>query len=186
LPDGHRLPAQPQETTRRHFVAALEKAHSQQLRRFLSMRLRNAVADVPDLVQEIYLRLLRLKDYEAVRNPQAYLYTIASHVLHQYTLRRAAAPETMDPLEVVNALQTTAHPDPAEEADIEQRIEQLGHALEAHSPRAYAVLLMYRCEGLTFREIGERLGVSPVMARKYLVRALKFCDQHLDREQGRS
>lgn len=128
------------------------------------------------------MRLLRLKDHEAIRNPQAYLYTIASHVLHQYTLRRAAAPITMDPLDVVNALQSTTASDPAEEADLEQRIEQLGRALEWHSPRAYAVLIMYRCEGLTLKAIGQRLSISDVMARKYLLRALKFCDQQLDRE----
>lgn len=165
--------------TRRSFVAAIEKAHSVELRRFLVARLRDR-ADLPDLVQEIYLRVLRLKDHEAIRNPQAYLYTIASHVLHQYTLRRAAAPQNMDPLEVVNALQSVTAADPAEETDIEQRIEMLGRALEHHSPRAYAVLIMYRCEGLTLKEIGERLGVSSVMARKYLMIAIKYCHQHLD------
>ncbi len=170
------MPAQ----TRQQFVTAIEKAHGRELRRFLCARLRNAAADVPDLIQEVYLRVLRLKDYEAIRNPQAYLYTIASHVLHQYALRRASAPATMDPLDVVNALQSTTAVDPAEEADIERRIEQLGRDLEAFSPRAYAVLLMYRCEGLTFKQIGARLGVSDVMARKYLARAIKYCDQHMD------
>ena len=86
----------------------------------------------------------------------------------------------MDPLEVVSALQSSTAPDPAEEADIEQRMEQLGQALETHSPRAYAVLMMYRCEGLTLKQIGLRLGVSDVMARKYLMRAIKYCDQHLE------
>jgi len=160
--------------TKQHFLASIEKAHSSQLRRFLSARLRNAAADVPDLVQEIYLRVLRLKDHEAIRNPQAYLYTIAAHVLHQYTLRRAVEPATME---------ASLAPDPAEEADIEQRIEAMERALEAHSPRAYAVLVMYRCEGLTLKQIGERLGVSDVMARKYLERAMKYCDQFLDRDQ---
>lgn len=169
--------------TKQHFLASIEKAHSSQLRRFLSARLRNAAADVPDLVQEIYLRVLRLKDHEAIRNPQAYLYTIATHVLHQYTLRRAVEPTTMDPLNVVDGLETSLAPDPAEEADIEQRIEAMERALEAHSPRAYAVLVMYRCEGLTLKQIGERLGVSDVMARKYLERAMKYCDQFLDRDQ---
>ena len=165
--------------TKRSFVAAIEKAHSVELRRFLVARLRNR-ADLPDLVQEIYLRVLRLKDHEAIRNPQAYLYTIASHVLHQYTLRCTAAPQTMDPLEVVNALQSATAADPAEEADIEQRMEILGRALEDYSPRAHAVLMMYRCEGLTLKEIGGRLGVSSVMARKYLMSAIKYCHQHLD------
>ncbi len=170
--------------SRKHFVASLEKAHSRQLRRFLSARLRNRSADIPDLVQEIYLRILRLKDHEAIRNPQAYLYTIASHVLHQYTLRRSAAPETMVPLDVVNSLQeSSGADDPSEQADIEQRIEALGRSLEAYSPRAYAALLMYRCEGLTLKQIGERLRVSSVMAHKYLARALKYCDQHMDEHQ---
>jgi RNA polymerase sigma-70 factor (ECF subfamily) len=157
----------------------LEKAHSVELRRFLSARLRNT-ADLPDLVQEIYLRVLRLKNHEAIRNPQAYLYTIASHVLHQYTLRRAVTQESMDPLDVVNALHCSAADDPSEEVDIEQRVESLGRALEEHSPRAYAVFIMYRCEGLTLKQIGERLGVSSVMARKYLIRAIRYCDQHLE------
>lgn len=164
---------------KRKFLTRVEKAHSLELRRFLSLRLRNP-ADVQDLVQEVYLRLLRLKDHEAIRNPQAYLYTIASHVLHQDALRRASAPETIDPLDVVNAVRSEGPDDPAEEADVERRLEGLALALEAHSPRAYAVLVMYRCEGLTLKQIGQRLGVSSVMARKYLVRAIKFCDQHLD------
>lgn len=168
--------------TKQHFLASIEKAHSPQLRRFLSARLRNASADVPDLVQEIYLRILRLKDHEAIRNPQAYLFTIASHVVHQYTLRRAVEPATMDPLNVVDGLETSSAPDPAEEADVEQRLEAMERALEIHSPRAYAVLVMYRCEGLTLKQIGERLGVSNVMARKYLERAIKYCDQFLDRD----
>jgi hypothetical protein len=39
--------------------------------------------------QEVYLRLLRVEDHETIRNPQAYLYTIANHVLYQHTLRNA-------------------------------------------------------------------------------------------------
>lgn len=33
--------------------------------------MRNAAADVPDLVQEVFLRLLRLDNHEAIRNTQA-------------------------------------------------------------------------------------------------------------------
>jgi RNA polymerase sigma factor (sigma-70 family) len=173
---------------KRNFFDAIEKAHSSELRRFLATRLRNP-ADVQDLIQEIYLRVLRLKDHETIRNPQAYLYTIAKHVLYQYGLRRAAAPVTMDPLHVVNALQSTIGDDPADEVDIERRIEALERSLAKESPRAYAVFIMYRCEGLTLKQIGERLGVSSVMARKYLARAIKHCDQHLadeDKEQTSS
>ena len=56
------------------FVAELEKSHGSALRRYLAARMRNAAADVPDLVQEVFLRLLRLDNHEAIRNSQAYLY----------------------------------------------------------------------------------------------------------------
>ncbi|MBL8266666.1 RNA polymerase sigma factor [Steroidobacter sp.] len=168
----------------RSFVTAIEQAYSTRLRRFIASRLGRGRADLPDLIQEIYLRLLRIKDYEAIRNPQAYLFTVATHVLHQYRLRRLQTHEVIDPLRLVDDahdyLQVELAPDPADELDIEQRLEELGEELMRVSPRAYAALVMYRCEGMTLVEIGEQLGVSHVMVRKYLSRAIAFCDARLD------
>jgi len=167
---------------RHSFMTAIEKSHGRQLRRFLTARMRQA-ADVPDLIQEIFLRLLRIKDHEAIRNPQAYLYTIASHVLHQYTLERSAAPETMDPFEIASRLQSESARDPAREIEMEEQIERFGRALEQLSPRSYATLILYRCDGLSLDQIATRLGVSRPMVRKYLARAIAFCDRHLEQEK---
>jgi RNA polymerase sigma factor (sigma-70 family) len=174
--------------SKRSFMVAIEKAHGRQLRRFLSVRMRGAAADVPDVVQEIFLRLLRIRNHEAIRNPQAYLYTVASHVLHQYTLQRSAHPASMDPLVIAAECELAdVAADPADEVEVGQRLEEIGRALRQLSPRAYATLVMYRCEGLTLAEIGARLGVSHVMVRKYLARAVAYCDQHLEEmEEGRS
>lgn len=169
-------------TSRHSFMAAMEKSHGRQLRRFLAARMRQA-ADVPDLVQEIFLRLLRIKDPGAIRNPQAYLYTVASHVLQQYTLERSAAPESMDPYEVASRLQSEPVRDPAHELEIEEQIEKFARALEQLSPRSYATLILYRCDGLSLDEIAARLGVSRPMVRKYLARAIAFCDRHVEQEK---
>jgi DNA-directed RNA polymerase specialized sigma24 family protein len=72
--------------SKRSFLTALEQSHGRELRRFLSSRLPRGSADVADLTQETFLRLLRIKDHEAIRNPQAYLFTVASHVVHQHAL----------------------------------------------------------------------------------------------------
>lgn len=171
--------------SKRSFVSGIEKTHGRQLRRFLSARMRHAAADVPDLVQEVFLRLLRIENHESIRNPQAYLYTIAMHVLHQYTLRRSTRPAAIGPADIVSDLDSFIANDPAEEVELEQRFEELGRALQELSPRAYVTLLMYRCEGATLEQIGERLGVTRVMAKKYLVKALTYCQQHLEeQEQG--
>lgn len=160
-------------------MVAIERSHGRQLRRYLSSRMRQAT-DVPDLVQEVFVRLLRIKDHTAIRNPQAYLYTVASHVLHQYMLERSGAPAAMDPFEVATRAESDLVPDPAYQLELVDRVEKFGRALEQLSPRSHAALIMYRCDGLSLDEIAARLGVSRPMVRKYLARAIAFCDRQLD------
>ena len=167
------------------FVAALARTHGSRLRRFLELKLHGTSADASDLVQDVYLRLLRMPRHETIRNPQAYLITIAGHVIHQHLLGEAGKAETLDPLRhahddsVETHVQNDVAPDPAEEIEVAERLERVRRELTEVSPRAYATLIMYRCEGMTLMEIGERLGVSHVMVRKYLSRAIAYCDQRL-------
>ena len=163
----------------KQFVSALERTYGRSLRRYLATRMRHSRPDVPDLVQEVYLRLLRIPDHETIRNAQAYLFTIASHVLHQYALRQSVVERSTDPTDIVSEVAASLDTDPAETAQLEQRFEHLGRGLEQLSPRAYATLLMCRCEGATFDEIGRRLGVSTRMAKKYMAKALSYCQQRL-------
>src|SRR5580700_6349316 len=48
------------------------------LQAFFYRRLR-AKVDAADLVQEVYLRMLRVSDPEAIRSPEAYLFTVAAN-----------------------------------------------------------------------------------------------------------
>lgn len=167
---------------RRGFLTDLERQHGRALRRFLSARLRHAGADVSDVFQDIFLRLLRMKDHESIRNPQAYLYTVASHVLQQHSMRRSADPVTGGFDQAAAGAPADTALDPAEQAELQEIIGNFGRALENLSPRAYATLVMYRCEGMTLEEIGRRLGVSRPMARKYLLRAVAFSDQYFEQQ----
>ena len=53
------------------------------------------------------------------------------------------------------------------------------HLLKGLSPKARATLIMHRRDGLTLEQIGEALGVSRPMAKKYLAQALVRCRQAL-------
>jgi RNA polymerase sigma-70 factor (ECF subfamily) len=161
------------------FLVAMEQSHGCRLRRFLSARVRNAAADTPDLMQEIYLRLLRLNDHDAVRNPQAYLFTIANHVLHQHTLRASGALDAVALMDVAPWLQATPETDPVAQIEMEQDIQELERSLLELSPKAHLTLILSRCEGMTLAQIGARLGVSRAMAAKYLAKALRHVRQRL-------
>lgn len=161
------------------FVTELEKTHGYALRRYLAARMRNAAADVPDLVQEVFLRMLRLDNHEAIRNSQAYLYTVASHVLHQHALRRATTGEAAAATDFTLAL-ARSDSDPALQLEAEQQFEQLGVRLKQFSPKAYATFILHRCHGLPLKEISEKIGASYSMTKKYLSKALKFIETELE------
>jgi len=165
---------------RQAFLTAMERSHGRSLRRFLARRAGARRGEVPDLVQEVFLRLLRVEDHEAIRNPQAYLYTIANHVLHQHALRHAASIDVARLADIFPQHETIDELDPEVLLATEQRFEALGNALEAYSPRAYLTLILHRCDGVPLREIAPRLGVSYTMVKRYLAQALAFCQRSLD------
>jgi RNA polymerase sigma factor (sigma-70 family) len=169
------------ESERSSFVAAVAGRYGRQLRRYLTSRLRRA-GDAPDLAQEVYLRLLRIERHELIRNPEAYVLTIANNLLHEHALRQAAAPPITD-IDAAFAELQASEPDPADQADAQQRIRELERALERLSPKAQAALLLHRRDGYSLEEIGARLGVSRAMAKKYLAKSLAHCRMWLGHER---
>lgn len=162
-------------------VAGLVASHGQQLRRFLLARVRN-VADVPDVIQEVYLRMMRIPNVESIRSPEAYLFTVAHHVVQQHTLARAAAPVSAELTQVLAAQQVT-HADPALEAHADECLERLQQGLERLSPKVRATFLLSRRDGLSFDEIAVRLGTSRHMVKKYLMKSLNQLRQQLEQAE---
>jgi RNA polymerase sigma factor (sigma-70 family) len=160
-------------------VTGLAASHGERLRRYLATRLRAASHDVPDLIQEVYLRLLRVSRPESIRNPEAYLFTIANHVLHQYALRQSASPGAAELLESIPAKDGT---DPSSEAEMQQRMQELDRALSQLSYKAQAALILYRRDGFSLEEVAETLGVSLAMVKKYLAKAILHCRLNLPPE----
>jgi RNA polymerase sigma factor (sigma-70 family) len=152
-------------------VANLVTSHGQQLRRFLLARVRN-IADVPDMVQDVYLRMLRVPNSESIRSPEAYLFTVAQHVVQQHTLKQSAAPPSVDLARVLDPPRATADGDPALDLDAQQCLERLQGALDQLSPKVRATFMLHRRDGLSFDEIAARLNISRPMVKKYLMKAL--------------
>ncbi len=163
-------------------VADLEATHGDQLRRFLVVRVRN-VADVPDIVQEVYLRMLRVPNVESIRSPEAYLFTVALHVVQQHTLRQAATPPSIELTQMLDIPSASHEVDPVLATDAAQCIEQLQEAIKELSPKVRATFLLHRRDGLSFEDIATRLGISRPMVKKNLMKALLHFRQRLEKVQ---
>lgn len=163
-------------------VASLAASHGEQLRRFLLARVRN-VADVPDIVQEVYLRMLRVPNIESIRSPEAYLFTVAQHAVQQHTLRQTAAPPSVELARLLDPPHSPPDTDPALEMDAQQCLERLQGALDELSPKVRATFMLHRRDGLSFDEIGARLGISRPMVKKHLMKALMQFRQRLEQAE---
>jgi RNA polymerase sigma factor (sigma-70 family) len=173
-----------EEKSRPSFISDIASRYGRQLQRFFSGRIRNR-ADAPDLAQEVYLRLLRVQHHETIRSPEAYLFTVASHVLHQHTLKQANTPATIDISEVFAELQLTAHDDPSQSAATRQRLDEVQRALDGLPARISTTLLLHRLLGYSIEEIARQLGIARPTAKKYLARALSHCRDACEAETSR-
>lgn len=163
---------------KRAFVAAVASQHGQRLRRFLAARLRND-SDVPDLAQEVFLRLLRLRSHETIRTPEAYLLTIAGHVVHQHTLRQSATPEAIDIMDAVAESEALITPDSGDEIDTQREIQALMRALGELPRNVQACFILQRLYGYSLDEIVTNVGIARSTVKKYLVLAVTHCQKRL-------
>ncbi len=167
------------EVAAQALVADLVASHGAQLKRFLLARVGNA-ADAHDIIQEVYLRMLRVPNSESIRSPEAYLFTVAQHVVQQYNLRRSAAPPSVDLSQMLNSPASPSDTDPALEFEAQQCLERLQGALENLNPKARATFMLHRRDGLSIDDIGIRLGISRPMVKKYLMTALMHLRRGLE------
>lgn len=145
--------------------------------RFLRSRLASA-HDAEDLAQEVYMRLMRIKDTGQIRNRRAYVLRVAANVVYEWRLlARNRLPHSSAPLETMED-----ESDPTHLALIEQQTEELEKALQTLSPKCQAVVLMHRRDHYTYAEIAEKMGMSVSMVKKYLVRGLAVCQARLSRD----
>lgn len=123
------------------------------------------------------MRLLRVGRPDSIRNPEAYLFTIANHVLYQHALRKMTAHETLNFEDSDDPPDGDA--DPASLAELHQRLQNVDKALGQLSDKARAALILYRRDGFSLEEVAAHLGVSLAMVKKYLAKAILHCRQQM-------
>jgi RNA polymerase sigma factor (sigma-70 family) len=161
-------------------VERLFARHRDALQGFFHRRLRSK-ADAADLAQEVYVRMLRVPDPEGIRNPEAYLYTVAANLLKESAAaeRRRGTGSSIDEVDVAQLVDSFRAADEA--VDVERRVARLREVLKQLPPKCCAAVVLQYRYGLSYQEIGERLEVSPHMVKKYLGQALGHCRRRMAR-----
>jgi len=163
-------------SSRRHrqFVRELFRSKSTDVERFLRFRIRNP-EDARDLSQEAFLRLLRLERSEFIRRPDQYLMRIAANLAYEHRLREKS--KAADALDDVPEQSADATDQPEVRLGQQREVQTLERVLETLPPNVQAALVWHRRDGLTYREIADKLGVSTSMVKKYLQQGVARCRQ---------
>jgi RNA polymerase sigma factor (sigma-70 family) len=159
-------------------IERLFAQHRGALQSFFSRRIKSKF-DSADLVQEVYARMLRVKDKDAIRNPEGYLYTVASNLVYEHAVLSQRQAVQAD--EAAMELRQDHGPGLDEIFDTQTRASRLSQVLRELSPKCRAVVYMKYQHGLSYQEIAGHLGLSAHMVQKYLSLALRHCRQRMTR-----
>jgi RNA polymerase sigma-70 factor (ECF subfamily) len=154
----------------KRFVERLVREHNGDLMRYL-VRRANSQADAADIVQEVYIRMLRLDRKELIRTPLAYLYRVAANILGEFQLKQRSDQELL--LRWKSPEEGDQNGDPLYETlALSRKVEA---TLAQLSPKCRAVVILHRQHGMTYEEIGKALGISSGMVKKYLIQGVPHC-----------
>ena len=155
--------------------------HEPALRAYLSKRF-PALPDHDDLVQETYVRTLRAHAGGRVPCARAFLFTTARNAaIDLFRRRRGNAHEEISEFSVLPLLEEA--PDLTETVEREQRLEVLLEAILALPERCRQVMMLRHLDGLAYKEIAERLGISPETVKVHMIKGVKDCTRFF-RQRG--
>lgn len=153
--------------------------HEPALRSWLKARF-NTIADVDDLVQETYSRLLRVRETGSVACARAFLFITArnlalNHLRHQRYEASADLPEE-DRAGVVDG--GAAIPESLSHAE---DLQLLTRAIQSLPDRCRQVLTLRKIYGLTQKETAARLGISEHTVEAQGAIGLRKCIEYFRR-----
>jgi len=159
-------------------VERLFAAHGRAVQAFFYRRTRQH-SDATDLAQEVYLRMLRVRDPETIGNIEAYLFTVASNLAREQAGRdrRRGVTVALEDATVLDEL--VELPSLDAQINVAQQVQRLREVLRQLPPRWHAAVVMHYGHGLSHQEIADRLSVSARAVKKCLARALGRCRRRM-------
>ena len=130
-----------------------------------------------DLAQETFLRLLFCEQQAPTQNRRALAFFIAGNLVVDY-LRKESVRSRYTPLsDVSDVIDSIPCPSPGVEyqAISAQAFERMSDALAELPETHRQAFYLSAIEGLTYAQIGERLGVSERVIAKRIAGTLKHC-----------
>lgn len=134
--------------------------------------------EVEDIIQNTFARFQAKINLSEIKNPKAFLYKTAYNmaidaIRHKKVQDDYAAKERDLELNQSNEIS------PEKIVESRQQLGVIAKALWCMPKKRRQLLLMNRCEQLSYAEIARRIGISETAVRKHVSKALQDCHKAL-------
>ncbi|GHC97388.1 RNA polymerase sigma factor [Pseudorhodoferax aquiterrae] len=157
-------------------IQTLYREHHGWLHGWLRRKLGDA-HHAADLAQDTFVRILtacRAQELalDALREPRAYLTTVAGRVLLNH-YRRLSLEQAW--LAALAAQPAAFAASPEERLSILQTLNEIDALLDALPPRTRTVFLLAQLEGLSYAQIAERMDIALRTVKRHMAQAFEEC-----------
>lgn len=159
------------KTSTHHEFDTLYRDHHGWLYGWLRGKLGNA-AEAADLAHDTFARLLGTRDLLSVREPRAYLTTVAKGLLINWWQRRSLEQAY---LEALAALPEAHVPSPEHRAIVLETLLEIDAMLDALPPLAKRAFLLSQLDGMKYEDIAVQLKISLTTVKRYMKQAFLRC-----------
>ena len=137
-------------------------------------------AEVEDLVQEVFERLLRQKNLDSLERLDGYVFTVAANLLRDRARKSTAQPTQYVALDKIADLSEEITPERVLMG--KDAMNRFLAAIAELPERTRTILMLRRFEGLEFKAIAQQLGISVSAVEKHMLRAMDDLSRRLDLE----
>lgn len=152
-------------------IQTLYSDHSRWLRDWLRRRL-GCAEQAADIAHDTFVRLLSKPEPVALREPRAFLTTVAGGLLANFRRRQKLEAAYLDALA---QLPEPLVPSPELQAAMFETLVEIDRLLDGLPPLVRRAFLLSQLDGMSQAEIAERLRISVPTVKRHVARALVAC-----------
>ncbi len=134
--------------------------------------------DAEEIVQEVFIKIWESRNkIDVYSSFEAYIFTIAYNATISLLRKRIIENRY---LEHLKSVQLENSPEIIEEIQFQELNKKVKSLLNQLTPRQKEIFLLSREEGLSHREIAEKLNISVLTVKKHIANTLSFLKSNLD------
>lgn len=134
--------------------------------------------DAEEIVQEVFIKIWEYREkINAYTSFESYLFTISYNTTMSLLRKRLSESKSREYLKLTQPIYAAEHV--VDELYYKQLNDRVTSLLEELTPRQREIFLLSREEGLSHKDIGQRLNISEKTVNNHMVSILKFLRKNM-------